>query len=188
MLMITGARSWEHEQWQGSYYPKEIAQDWHLSFYSREFETALAPSSLWKDCTIEEIKEFCSDVDETYPLIFEKNPEETDEKIISLQESMNEFVPNWVNFDGDTWQKEEPNYHIKQADILHSSNLKPDAAVFKVSSSEALPALTLKEIMLFLKKEFKQYEVIYCYFDGELVAIDTLNTVQTLRKMIGVNF
>ena len=192
MLMIIGARGWEHEQWQTSYYPPEIAKDWHLSFYAREFETALAPVSLWSQCSLEEIKEFCTDVDEKYPLIFEKNNNEvtaeSNPEILNLQKEMDEFIPNWVCFDSDGWQKEDSTYHIHQATILHSSNLKPESAVFKVSSNIALKDIVIREIMQFLKKEFKQYEVIYCYFDDELTAIDIINTAQALRKMLSLNY
>ncbi|HFE37771.1 MAG TPA: hypothetical protein ENK06_05045, partial [Gammaproteobacteria bacterium] len=184
MLMITGARGWEHDQWQGSYYPKEIAKDWHLSFYAKEFQTALAPVSLWSTCSIEEINEFCSDVDETYPLLFEQNEQETNQDILQLQKKIDSFIPNWIVFKNDGWQNTTEHWQIKQAEILRNKNLAENATVLSVYSEQPLRDTALREIMLFLKNEFKQFDVLYCYFDGKLAAIDSLNTVQTLKKML----
>jgi len=186
MLMLIGARGWEHEQWQDNYYPKEIAQDWHLSFYSKNFLTALAPVALWGKCSIEEIKEFCTDVNEKYPLIFEQNEEETDNAVLKLQEAVNEFIPNWIVFKKEGWQIKEDRYHIKQADILKNTNLGENSAVFNIYSDTLLNDVQLRELMIFFKKEFKQFDIIYCYFDGELIAIDTINTAQTLRRMLSL--
>jgi len=187
--MITGARGWEHEQWQGTYYPPQIAQDWHLKFYAKDFQTTLAPVSFWSNCSIEEIEEFCSDVGKDYPLVFEQNENETDKNILTLQQTINELTPiNWIMFKKDGWQKSEDKYQIKQAEIIHNNNFEENALVFCVHADKQLRDTTLREIMKFLKTEFKQFNVIYCYFDGELVAIDMLNTVQTLRRMLNLNY
>ncbi len=188
MLMMIGARGWEHKQWQGSYYPNEIALDWHLSYYGKDFLTALAPVALWGNCSIEEIKEFCTDVDKEYPLIFEQNEEETDDAVLQLQKTVDEFIPNWIVFKKEGWQIKEDLYHIKQAEILKNTNLGENSAVFSVYSDTLLKDVQLRKLMNFFKKEFKQFDIIYCYFDGELVAIDTLNTAQTLKKMLSLNY
>lgn len=188
MLMITGAYGWEHDQWQGTYYPNEIATDWHLTFYAKEFQTALAPVSFWSDCSVEDIEEFCSDVTEDFTLIFEQNDNENDEATVQLQQLIAELVPNWIVFRNDAWQKEENNYLIKQAEIVGNKNLAENSAVFSVYSNDVLRDVELREIMSFLKKEFKEkYDVIYLFFDGALVSMDVLNTVKTLRKMLALD-
>jgi len=187
MLMITGAYGWEHDQWQGSYYPNEIATDWHLTFYAKEFQTVLAPASFWSNCSFEDIEEFCSDVTEDFSLIFEQNNIE-DDTTEQLQNMITDLVPNWIVFGNDNWQKKESNYLIKQAEIVRSKNLAGNSAVFSIYSNDVLRDVELREIMSFLKKEFKEkYDVIYLFFDGALVSMDVLNTVKTLRKMLALD-
>lgn len=184
--MITGAQGWEHDQWQGTYYPNEIATDWHLTFYAKEFQTALAPVSFWSKCSLEDIEEFCSDVTEEFALIFEQNESENDASTIQLQQMIDEIVPNWIVFRVDGWQKEESNYRIKQAEIIQSKTLAKNSAVFNVYSDEVLKDVKLREIMSFLKTEFQQFDVIYLFFDGALVSMNVLNTTKTLRRMLAL--
>jgi len=188
MLMIAGAHGWEHKQWEGNYYPDEIALDWHLSFYARDYQTALCPIRHWSNCNISEIKEFCEDVDKDYPIFFEKKESDTNTDILALQQAMLEFVPNWISFENDGWNKQTDKYHIRQAEILHSTNLKNNPAVFSVHSESIQRDTVLKEIMLLIKTEFKTYETVYLFCDGALAEIDVLNTIKTLRKMLVLDF
>jgi len=188
MLMITGANGWEHAQWQGTYYPSEIAKDWHLSYYIKDFQTVLAPISLWENSSIEEIKEFCSDVDEAYPLIFERNGDESENTDSNKKQLINDIAPNIVIFKDDGWKKVENGFEIKEAEITKNTNLLENCGVFSVHSSEKLKKdIVLTEIMKKIKEECKQYEVTYVYFDGELAAIDSLNTVTTLRRHLALD-
>jgi len=187
MLMITGAIGWEHDQWLGTYYPDEIATDWHLTFYTKEFQTVVAPSNFWSNCSLEDIKEYCADVTEEFALIFEQNNNESNESTLKLKQSIDEFVPNWIAFKPDAWQKDEKDYRIKQAEIIKSNTLAENSAVFCVYSDNVLKDVKLREIMSFLKKEFKQFDVIYLFFDGSLISMDVLNTVKTLRKMLALD-
>lgn len=181
MLMITGARGWEHSQWQDNYYPTEIPKDWHLRYYIKDFQTALAPVALWNEATIEEIEEFCSDVNEDYPLVFEQigDNESCD---LEKQQLVEKIAPNIIIFKEDGWQKIEQRFQIRQADIIKNTNLEKNCGVFHVNSTEPLKDTALTEILKIIKAEHKQYDVTYVYFDGELAAIDSLNTVITLRR------
>jgi len=188
MIMIIGARGWEHDQWQGTYYPNEIATDWHLTFYAKEFQTALAPTNFWSQCSLEEIQEFCSDVTEEFALIFEQNDVENNKAIVQLQQKIEDLIPNWIVFRSDGWQKSENNYCIKQAEIIQGKTLAKNSAVFSVYSEEILKDVVLREIMNFLKNEFQEFDVIYLFLDGALVSIDALNTVKTLRRMLALDY
>ena len=187
MLMISGANGWEHKKWKGTYYPNEIATDWHLSFYAKEFQTVLAPFSFWSNCSLDEIKEFCSDVNEEYPILFELNDKEENEITLELQNSIKTFIPNSITFKKDGWQYKTDNYQITQAEIISSKNLEKDSAVFNVYSDELLNNAFIEEIMKVIKQEFKSVKVAYVYFDGELASADLLNTVKTLRRMLALD-
>jgi hypothetical protein len=41
--LIIGARGWNYAQWQNTYYPDGLPEDWRLSYYSNEFSAVLVP-------------------------------------------------------------------------------------------------------------------------------------------------
>jgi len=188
MLMHVGAYGWEHDQWQGSFYEAKLPEDWHLTFYAKKFKTVLAPYEFWTQYSAEQIEEFCSDVDEDYPLIFEVKDSETDEKIIQLLASVDSSIKNRICFTESAWSKETSGYHLRQADIVQSKNLaEGNVAVFLLTSDMSLNDVFLRGIMQSLKTDFSQYDVIYLYFAGELVDLDIISTGCTLLKMLSLN-
>ena len=104
----------------------------------------MAPVSYWSMCDLDEIKEFCSDVNEEYPLIFEQNEFEDNENTLQLQKTINEFIPNSIIFKSDGWQLKTENYVIKQAEIISSKNLKENSAVLSVYSDTELKDTLIK--------------------------------------------
>jgi len=188
MLMQVGAYGWEHDQWQGSFYENKLPEDWHLTFYAKRFNTVLAPYEFWTQCSVEQVEEFCSDVDKDYPLLFEVNENETDEKVIQLLASVDSSLKNTICFNESAWSKETSGYHLRQAQIVQSQNLvQGNAAVFLLTSDLLLKDVFLREIMQSLKTDFSQYDVIYLYFGGELVNVDVIRTGCTLLKMLSLN-
>ena len=181
MLMIIGTRGWEHKQWNGSFYEDLLPEDWHLKFYSSNFNAALAPASFWTKCSREELAEFCDDIPDEYPLIFE-TPSNQDSNLYATAKAL---IPNWVKFQGDAWSKSEGSYTISQAEIVAGKGLKENSAVFKISSSQIISDEEIKQAMLSIKTEFKEkYDVTYVFFDDALVESDVVNTAVTLLKML----
>lgn len=41
------ARGWQHQSWQGDFYPSDLPADWRLSFYSNEFRALVVPVEVW---------------------------------------------------------------------------------------------------------------------------------------------
>ena len=182
MLMIIGARGWEHKRWNGSFYEDLLPEDWHLKFYSSQFDAALAPNNFWTHCSQAEIEEFCDDVEKDYPLIFEMPEDDTS----VLYQSIKLTVPNWVVFEDDAEAINATNYNIRQAKIISASNLKNNCAVFTLSSKHSLNDAALKEAMQSIKSKFKQFDVVYLFLDDALVDIDIINTARTLLKMLSL--
>jgi len=183
MLMIIGARGWEHRHWDGTFYEKLLPPDWHLKFYSSNFDAALAPASFWLKCNKEEIEEFLDDIPDDYPLIFEMPGNLESELYLSVKDN----IPNWVDFNEDVWSKTEDSYTLTQANIVSSNSLKDNCAVFKMSSKLRLKDVVLKEAMQTLKSEFKDYDTIYLFFDDTLIEVDIINTASVLLKMLALN-
>ncbi len=45
--MRVGAYGWEHEHWQGSFYPQDLPEDWRLGYYANMFTSVLVPEAKW---------------------------------------------------------------------------------------------------------------------------------------------
>lgn len=46
--LIVGARGWNHDGWNGTFYPEDLPQDWRLSYYANEFTGVLVPEPVWR--------------------------------------------------------------------------------------------------------------------------------------------
>ncbi len=188
MLMVIGARGWEHKKWNGSFYEDLLPEDWHLKFYSSNFGAALAPYAFWVNASKDEIEEFCDDISDDYPLVFEL-PENISDKNSAAHEMANELIPTWVTFSADAWVKKESTYTITQATVVKSGKLREKSAVFKVTSNLLITDAEIKQLMLSIKTEFKpEYDVVYVFFDGALIEIDTMNTAVTLLKILVLDY
>jgi hypothetical protein len=42
-----GAVGWDHDAWQGPYYPDDLPPDWRLAYYANEHAAVLVPSRDW---------------------------------------------------------------------------------------------------------------------------------------------
>lgn len=51
-----GSIGWQHDDWQNSFYPEDLPEDWRLSYYANEFSTVLIPSGYLQreDCDFEQ--------------------------------------------------------------------------------------------------------------------------------------
>lgn len=45
--MDIAAYGWDHPEWEGSFYPEDLPEDWRLDFYCNEFHAIVVPSSVW---------------------------------------------------------------------------------------------------------------------------------------------
>lgn len=49
-LTEVGAYGWEHGGWENKFYPDELPEDWHFSYYSQQFHTAILPHAMLCSC------------------------------------------------------------------------------------------------------------------------------------------
>lgn len=45
--ILIGACGWQFPQWQDSYYPEGLPEDWQLAYYGNEYPVVLLPSAFW---------------------------------------------------------------------------------------------------------------------------------------------
>jgi len=43
-----GACGWDHLQWQGTFYPDDLPEDWRLNYYANEYSTVLVGEADWR--------------------------------------------------------------------------------------------------------------------------------------------
>ena len=60
--LIVGARGWDHADWNGTFYPEDLPDDWRLSYYANEFRGVLLPETVWRTVGPREIAIWCDDV------------------------------------------------------------------------------------------------------------------------------
>jgi len=76
-----GACDWDHPQWQGSFYPGDLPEDWRLSYYANEFSTVLVPEARWRAVGVE-MEEWSDEVPEGFQFYFINIEKDTDEALI----------------------------------------------------------------------------------------------------------
>ena len=45
--IVVAAYGWQYPDWNESFYPEDLPEDWRLSFYSNEFRAVVVPASVW---------------------------------------------------------------------------------------------------------------------------------------------
>jgi hypothetical protein len=45
--VLIGACGWQYPQWNDSYYPEGLPEDWRLAYYGNEYPVVLVPSAYW---------------------------------------------------------------------------------------------------------------------------------------------
>ncbi len=181
MLMYIGACGWDHKEWENTYYDKDLPADWRLTFYARQYKTVLVPYEYWSSKTIDNITEFGNDVGDEYPIIFEM-PEDQEKLTHKFEKPLAEIIKNQIRFNSADWQYNTDHYLIEQAEILHNTSLGENVAVFKVSAEIDLIDKVIREILQTLKKEFHSISIIYLFFDGALLNINSISTGCTLLR------
>lgn len=59
--LAIAAYGWSHSSWNGNFYPDDLPEDWHLSFYSNEFRAVVAPASAWSGFDPVEVERWMED-------------------------------------------------------------------------------------------------------------------------------
>ncbi len=61
-VLTVGARGWEHEGWNGRFYPADLPPEWRLAYYANEFQAVLVPPEAWAGCTQAQLVQWRADV------------------------------------------------------------------------------------------------------------------------------
>jgi len=69
--MQVGTFGWQHEQWNGSFYPEDMPREWQLDFYANTYRVVLVPELQWRSWTEEEVEEVLDAVEGEFSFFFE---------------------------------------------------------------------------------------------------------------------
>lgn len=61
-VLTIGGRGWEHEGWNGLFYPADLPSEWRLAYFANEFRAVLVPSEVWARCTRAQLVQWRADV------------------------------------------------------------------------------------------------------------------------------
>ncbi len=79
--MRIGAYSWEHDLWQGRFYPDDLPREWRLGYYASQFSAVVVPFAEWGGLTGETAEEWRGDTSEAFRFYLElpaEGPESTE--------------------------------------------------------------------------------------------------------------
>jgi hypothetical protein len=68
--VLIGACGWEHDAWNGGFYPEDLPADWRLGYYGNEFPVVLIPAIKWPD-DVERVQEWLAETDESPAFVAE---------------------------------------------------------------------------------------------------------------------
>ena len=62
----TGTIGWNFSNWENSYYPEDIPEDWKLAFYANDFSAVAVPEKLWAGESLQQVCEQLDDLDDGF--------------------------------------------------------------------------------------------------------------------------
>ncbi len=60
--MHIAAYGWDHEPWQGRFYPDDLPAAWRLGYYANEFRSVIVPAAHWVSADRDAIRAWCGEV------------------------------------------------------------------------------------------------------------------------------
>ncbi len=72
--ILIGTRGWDHDAWQGGFYPAELPVEWRFCYYSNLLRAVLAPAEAWADATPATVAQWAEDSDPGFRFVLEPPP------------------------------------------------------------------------------------------------------------------
>jgi len=72
--ILIGTRGWDHDAWQGWFYPAELPAEWRFCFYSNLLRGVLVPADAWVGATTAAIAQWAQDSDADFRFVLEPPP------------------------------------------------------------------------------------------------------------------
>jgi uncharacterized protein YecE (DUF72 family) len=66
-----GCHGWRHAEWQTSFYPDDLPEDWQLSYYNSQFRCVYLSSASWMDRTSLDAESWLADTHDNFRFVLE---------------------------------------------------------------------------------------------------------------------
>jgi hypothetical protein len=146
-----GSVGWQHVQWQTSFYPDDLPEDWQLSYYNTQFRCVYLPCALWMDRTLSIAESWVADTQANFRFILEL-PDTLNQQSRKFLEAMDERV---IQDDAKPidpqlfWFPHEPDLRLLRHEIQNTVDQGHD--LYLLNREAHLPSLdkvrSLVEVM-----------------------------------------
>ncbi|MBI5612629.1 MAG: DUF72 domain-containing protein [Gammaproteobacteria bacterium] len=72
--ILIGTRGWDHDAWQGGFYPAELPAEWRFCYYSNLLRAVLVPAAAWAGATPSTVAQWAEDSDAGFRFVLEPPP------------------------------------------------------------------------------------------------------------------
>lgn len=72
--ILIGTRGWDHDAWQGGFYPEELPAEWRFCYYSNLLRAVLVPAEAWTGVTPGAVAQWAEDSDPGFRFVLEPPP------------------------------------------------------------------------------------------------------------------
>lgn len=69
-----GSVGWDHDDWQGVFYPEDLPREWRLTFYNNAYSCVYLPYIDWSGREDAELSSWANDVMDRFRFVLEANP------------------------------------------------------------------------------------------------------------------
>lgn len=72
--ILIGTRGWDHDAWQGGFYPAELPVEWRFCYYSNLLRAVLVPAEVWTGMAPSAVAQWAEDSDAGFRFVLEPPP------------------------------------------------------------------------------------------------------------------
>jgi len=183
MQIVVGACGWQHDQWQGQFYPDDIPFDWRLAYYANEFDTLLLPFEMWSKYKLEEIESWLEDVPAGFDLFFEVNWDFCNENVKKML-SHEMFAYRKVEFSSRLSVQDLEKCYVQQGAIVSIDSNKKGIVLLRCSSKNAIKSDEISRLIEKAKDDYPKCDSVYLFFDQALLDMTVLNNAKIIVDLL----
>jgi len=183
MQIVIGASGWQHDQWQGQFYPDDIPLEWRFSYYANEFDTLLLPFKMWSTCKFEEIESWLVDVPKDFDLFLEVG-ENPNSDIVKKLLSHELFAHHQVKFTSKLTMPVSVNCEMQQGIIIDHKFSGEEVVVLRCFSEDVIKLDEIRQIIEKAHDDYSKCDRLYLFFDQALLDIGVLNNAKIIVDLL----
>jgi len=186
MQILIGACGWQHEQWQGQFYPDDLPLDWRLPYYTNEFETLLVPYEMWSESELEEIESWLDDIPEIFDLFFEVDLGLCNENVKKML-SHEIFRYRQVKFTSKSPVQCLEKCNMQHGAIVNNVSTDEKIALIRCSSQNVIKPDEIRQLIEKAKDDYRECDNVFLFFDQALLDMNILNNAKIIVDLLSTD-